>query len=183
MKKYFFICLLILLAGCGTSSHLKKYYTPEDNTVFELVERLKKNGADKEAAILLPQAYQTASDKRKALNQANYNTLPPGDRYMQLVKEFGVMQQMYEKISAVPAAKNAVPHLWDPTVSIIKFKNNAAKEYYNQALEYMSYDNHQAARNAYDYFSKANKCKDADGTSCRKGHHQSNCKGCQLLQL
>jgi len=156
MKNYFLLLLLFLLVGCSTGGKLKKYYTPEDNTVFELTERLNKNAADKEALSFLPGAYQAAVDKRKALNQASYNSLPPGDRYIQLLKEFGVMQQMYEKINAVPAAKNAVPDLWDPSVAITKAKNNAAKEYYNQGLEFMTFDNRQAARNAFDYFNKAN---------------------------
>lgn len=156
MKRSLFILLLIGICGCGTGNRLKKYFTPEDNTVFELVERLQKNDADSEAISLLPQAYQAAVDKRKAMNQANYQSLAPGDRYLQLVKEFGVMQQMYDKINALPAAKKAVPNLWNPSAAIVKAQNNAAKEYYNQGLEYMTYDNRQAAKNAYDYFSKAN---------------------------
>jgi hypothetical protein len=156
MKRSLFILLLVGIYGCGTGNRLKKYFTPEDNTVFELVERLQKNEADNEAIALLPQAYQAAVDKRKAMNQANYQSLSPGDRYLQLVKEFGVMQQMYDKINAVPATKKAVPNLWNPSTAIVKARNNAAKEYYNQGLEYMTYDNRQAAKNAYDYFGKAN---------------------------
>ncbi|MES2848458.1 MAG: hypothetical protein V4685_05350 [Bacteroidota bacterium] len=157
MKQILCILAVLYLCSCGSSNKLKKYYTPEDKTVFELLERLQKNAADKEAIDLLPGAYKTALDKRKALNEANYSTLPPGDRYMNLVKEYGVMQQMYEQISALPAAKKVVADLWDPSVEIIKAKNNAAKEYYNQGLEYMTYDNRQAAKSAYDYFNKANR--------------------------
>lgn len=157
MKQVLPLLAVLYLFSCGTPNKLKKYYTPEDKTVFELLERLKKNETDKEAVELLPDAYKTALDKRKALNEANYSTLPPGDRYMNLVKEYGVMQQMYEQINTVPAAKKAVTDLWDPSVEIIKAKNNAAKEYYNQGLEYMTYDNRQAAKSAYDYFTKANR--------------------------
>lgn len=152
-----FFLIIGLCWGCGSSNKLKKFYTPEDKTVFELLERLQKNGTDKEALTLLPEAYTTALDKRKLLNQANYATLPPGDRYLNLVKEYGVMQQMYEQANTIPTAKKAITNLWDPSVEIIKAKNNAAKEYYSQGLEYMTYDNRQAAKNAYDYFSKANK--------------------------
>ncbi len=157
MKRLLPAVWLLFILGCGSANKFKKYYNPEDNTVFELVERLQKNAGDKEALALLPDAYQAAVDKRKALNQANYSTLPPGDRYVKLLKEFGVMQQMYEKISAVPAARNAVPKLWDPSVAITRATNNAAKEYYNEGLSYMTYDNRQAAKSAYDFFYKANK--------------------------
>jgi hypothetical protein len=156
MKYLFFGVMLFTIAACSPSGQFKKHYTPEDRTVFELLERLSKNPADQAALDQLPSAYQFAAEKRKQLNEANYNTLPPGDRYMQLVKEYGVMQQLYEKISSIPPAKNAVTDLWDPSIEIIKAKNNAAKEYYSQGLDYMNYDNRQAARNAYDYFSKAN---------------------------
>jgi hypothetical protein len=157
MRQIFVILAILCACGCGTSNKLKKYYTPEDKTVFELLEKLKKNEQDKESLSLLPEAYTTALNKRKALSEANYSTLPPGDRYLNMVKEYGVMQQMYEQIMAVPAAKKATADLWDPSVEIIKAKNNAAKEYYNQGLEYMSVDNRQAAKSAYDYFVKANK--------------------------
>jgi len=157
MKRFIPLLLICCCIGCSAPNKLKKYYTPEDKTVFELLERIKKNSSDKEALAVLPDAYQTALDKRKALTEANYSTLPPGDRFMSLVKEYGVMQQMYEQINELPEAKKTVPGLWDPTVEIAKAKNNAAKEYYNQGLEYMTYDNRQAAKSAYDYFNKANK--------------------------
>jgi len=156
MKKLLLLATVYFLS-CSPGNHLKKFYTAEDKTVFDLVEKLQKNAADKESLDLLPQAYTIALDKRKQLSEANFNTLPPGDRYQQLAKEFGVMQQMYEKINAVPAAKKIVTNLWDPSVQILSANNNAAKEYYNQGLEYMNYDNRQSARSAYDYFSKANK--------------------------
>lgn len=157
MNKFSLLLVALLTIGCGTPNKLKKYYTPEDKTVFELLEKLQKNVTDKEVLELLPTAYSTALNKRKLLTEASYSTLPPGDRYMSLVKEYGVMQQMYEQINTIPAAKKVVPDLWDPTADIIKAKNNAAKEYYNQGLEYMTYDNRQSAKSAYDYFSKANK--------------------------
>ena len=106
---------------------------------------------------MLPEAYTTALNKRNQLTEANFNTLPPGDRYLQLIKEYGVMQQMYEKINAVPGAKSMVKNLWDPAARIATATNNAAKEYYNQGLEYMTYDNRQSAKNAFEYFNKSNK--------------------------
>lgn len=156
MKKTLLV-LLLYCCSCGPGNKLKKYYTPEDKTVFELLDRLQKNTNDKEALALLPDAYTTALNKRKILTEASYTTLPPGDRYLALAKEYGVMEQMYEQINAIAAAKKMVPNLWDPAADIIKAKNNAAKEYYNQGLEYMTYDNRQAARSAYDYFTRANR--------------------------
>ena len=136
MKRYCFL-LLIFVFSCVPSSHLKKYYSAEDKTVFELVEKLKKNPTDKEALQQLPEAYTTAMDKRKALSEANYNNLLPGDRDMQLAKEYSVMEQMYQQIITVPAAKNVIPNLWDPSLQIQEAKNRAAREYYAQGMEYL----------------------------------------------
>jgi hypothetical protein len=145
-----------MLAACSPPNRLKKYYTAEDKTVFDLVDKLKKNGNDREALQQLPQVYEAVVNKRKALTEANYNQLVPGDRYMQLAREYGVMVQMYQQINAVPAAKNAIADLWDPSPLIQDAKNTAANEYYNQGLEYLTYNNRVSARNAYDFFSKAN---------------------------
>lgn len=157
MKKLSLLLVALYTIGCGSTNKLKKYYTLEDKTVFELLERLQKNATDKDALQLLPGAYTTAIDKRKMLTEASYSTLPPGDRYMTLAQEYGVLQQMYEQITAIPVAKKAIAGLWDPSAEIIKAKNNAAREYYNQGLEYMTYDNRQSAKSAYEYFAKANR--------------------------
>ena len=134
MKRYLLL-LLLFVHGCSPSNHLKKYYTTEDKTVFELLEKLKKNGSDKEALEILPQAYTTAADKRKLLTTANYNYLPPGDRYLELAKEYGVMQQMFQQIVALPVAANVVHNLWDASLPIQEAKNSAANEYYNQGMD------------------------------------------------
>jgi hypothetical protein len=155
MKKYF-LMLMLFLHGCSPSNHLKKYYTAEDKTVFELLEKLKKNSIDKEALEMLPQVYTTAANKRKSLTIASYNYLPPAERYLELAKEYGVLQQMFQQITALPVAAKVVHDLWNPEIPIQEAKNNAAREYYNQGLEYMTYDNRESARNAYTFFSEAN---------------------------
>ena len=155
MRKYC-LFLLVYLLGCSPSNHLKKYYSTEDKTVFELVEKLKKNPNDTEALNMLPEAYTMALDKRKALTEANYNNLLPGDNDMQIAKEYGVLDQMYQQIIAVPAAKKIIPNLWDPSLQIQEAKNRAAKEYYEQGVVYLGYDGRENARQSYDYFIKAN---------------------------
>ncbi len=148
--------LLLLLGSCGSSNRLQKYYTSEDNAVVELVDRISKNASDKEALTLLPQAYTQTLNSRQNLSIATYPGLAPGDKYLALVKEWGVMQQLYDKISAVPAAARAVTNLWNPAASIADARNKAAKEFYSQGLEYLTYDNRQASRQAYDQFRRAN---------------------------
>lgn len=150
-----FVTVLVFLS-CGTYNPVQRNYTFEDKQVFDLIERLKKNAADKEAAEQLPVAYQQASDKRKTITEAKYYNLSGGDRYVELAREYTVMQQMYEAIVSTPAAYKAIPQPWNPSAAIQSANSKAAEEYYNQGMQYMDYNNRQYAQKAYDYFAKAN---------------------------
>ncbi len=150
-----FACML-LMGACGTSKKLVSFYSAEDKTVFDLLDRIGKNAGDKEALTLFPAAYESAVAKRRALNEISYSTLPPGDRYAQLLKEYAVVQQLYQRIMEIPAAAKTVSQPWNPEADIQRAKNKGAKEYYNHGLEYLTYDNRNAARSAYDCFRKAN---------------------------
>ena len=44
--------LLVLLAGCSPSNKIEKRYTADDKIIFDLMDRLKKNANDAEAAKL-----------------------------------------------------------------------------------------------------------------------------------
>jgi len=161
MKHLLMQCLsfIIILAyySCGISSAVKQNYTFEDKQVFELVDRLKKNPSDAEAQQLLPEAYKTALAKRDSLTEEKYYNLGGGDRHIALANEWRVMQQMYEAILSVPAAKKALPNPWDPSFKIQQEYNHAADEYYEQGLSYLNYNTRENAQKAYDYFVKTNK--------------------------
>lgn len=153
--------LLFFLAGlfiysCSSTSQIKKRYTPDDKTVFDLIERLKKNANDEEAAQLLPEAYKAAADVRRNINRNTYNNMSEGDRWVEISKQLLVAQQMYSEIKATPAARKAVPDPWDPTIRIQEAKQKAAEEYYKQGSEYMAFNNRPYAQKAYDMFVKAN---------------------------
>jgi hypothetical protein len=156
MKFSGILLLLAFICACSGSSHLKKLYTFEDKTVFELIEKLNKNPADKEAAELLPQAYKTAATKRRELNQATISAGSIGDRYMKVNQELLVMQQMYNAIKSSPPASKVVPNPWDPSKALMTTREKAAKEYYAQGKEYLNYNNRKYALQAYEYFQKAN---------------------------
>lgn len=149
----FLLCLL----ACGSGNRLSNRYTFEDKTVFDLIERLNKNPHDKQAADMLPAAYQTALEKRKEIITANKTSGSLGDRWMEIAKEREVLLQMYQAIKASPAASQALPTIKDPSAAIASAKEKAATEYYNQGLSALNYNNRQYAQQAYDYFSKANK--------------------------
>ena len=160
MQRGLFLVLTILLGisyGCGTGNAISKRYTYEDKTVFDLIDRLNKNPKDEQAAEQLPIAYEAALAKRKETIIAEKSNGHLGDRWMEIAKEREVTLQMYQAIKASPAASKIIPNPKDPSEGIRKAREEAADEYYNQAMQYMTYNNRQYALQAYDFFVKADK--------------------------
>ena len=156
MQKALFLLLSGLLLNCSSTRQIEKRYTADDQTVFALLERLKKNANDTEAVNLLPEAYKQAVEVRKNINIDTYNTLGSGDRWMEIAKQLQVAAQMHNQIKATPAATKVIPDPWDPAINIQEAKQKAAEEYYNQALQYLSYNNRPYGQKAYELFVKAN---------------------------
>lgn len=148
---------LFFLMACGTGNPVAGRYTYEDKTVFELIEKLRKNPGDKESLNRLPDAYQAARDKRKYIIDQLKEVTAPGDKYVEIARELTVLQQMYTGISAIPAARDAVPNLWDPSVSINRAYQLAAEDYYDAGMTFLGYNTREYAQLAYDNFSKAAK--------------------------
>ncbi|WP_336514769.1 hypothetical protein [Pollutibacter soli] len=148
--------LMLFIIGCSTASKVSQYYTGDDKQVFALIERLRKNPNDKEAAETLPGMYRQAADLRRQLTTQAKTTLPPGDRYMDVADQLAVMAKLYEEIKKTPAASEVVPNPWDPTAAIAGAKEKAADEYYNEGVQFLAYNNRPYAAKAYDMFSKAN---------------------------
>ncbi len=160
MVRGFFLALAILLLfsySCGTSHAISKRYTYEDKTVFDLIERLNKNPKDEQAAEQLPAAYEAALAKRSETIIAEKSNGHLGDRWMEIAREREVTLQMYQAIKASPAASKVIPHPKDPSESIRIARTEAADEYYNQGMQFMTYNNRQYALQAYDFFVKADK--------------------------
>lgn len=151
------LTLFFLLSACGPTQQLSKRYTYEDKEVFALIGRLEKNASDREAARLLPEAYQAAVQKRREItNQLNLSG-GTGDKYMEMAREWEVLLQMYQRIKASEAAARALPDPWDPRASIDGARKLAADEYYQAGLTFMGYNTRQQAQQAYDYFEKASR--------------------------
>ena len=156
MQKLLFLLLCGLLLNCSSTRQIEKRYTADDQAVFTLLERLKKNGDDAEAATLLPEAYKQAAQSRKNINSNSYNTLSPGDLWMEFANQLEVAKQMFHQIKAIPVATKLIPNPWDPSIRIQEAKQKAAEEYYSQGLHYMSYNNRPYGQRAYEMFVKAN---------------------------
>ena len=155
LKQFLLVCTIIIY-GCSSTSHIENRYTADDKTVFDLLERLKKNGNDAEAARLLPDAYKQSAEVRKAMNSNTYNNMSAGDRWMEIANQLLVAEKMYTQIKSIPAASKVIPDPWSPTIKIQEAKQKAAEEYYTEGTQYMTYNNRAYAKKAYDMFVKAN---------------------------
>lgn len=146
----------LLLTACSPTKQIEKRYTPDDKLVFDLIERLKKNPNDAEAAKQLPEAYEQAAEVRKNINSNTFNNMNEGDRWIEISKQLLVAQQLYSEIKGSPVISKIIPNPWDPTIKIQEAKQKAAEEYYKQGQQYLTCNNRPYARKAYDMFVKAN---------------------------
>lgn len=146
----------LVLTACSPTKQIEKRYTPDDKLVFDLIERLKKNPNDADAAKQLPEAYEQAAEVRKNINSNTFNNMNEGDRWIEISKQLLVAQQLYSEIKGSLVISKIIPNPWDPTVKIQEAKQKAAEEYYNQGQQYLTYNNRPYARKAYDMFVKAN---------------------------
>jgi hypothetical protein len=151
-----FLLSLLLLAGCSPAKQIQKRYTPDDQLVVDLIERIKKNPNDADAAKQLPDAYAQAAEVRKNINESTFQNMSEGDRWIEISKQLLVAQQLYTEIKSNAALTKLIPDPWNPAIRIQEAKQKAAEEYYNKGLEYMNYNNRPYAKKAYDMFAKAN---------------------------
>lgn len=96
MKIYQYLLVLctVALADCGSNRSLSNLYTYEDRAVFDLIDRLNKNPADREASSQLPAAYSTAINRRKKVTADLESNGQPGERFEEVAKEWNVVKQM-----------------------------------------------------------------------------------------
>ena len=66
---FMWILSMVFLLACSSSKQIQKRYTPDDQLVFDLIERLKKNPNDADAAKQLPEAYKQAAEVRKKMER------------------------------------------------------------------------------------------------------------------
>ena len=158
MTRSLSICLfgLLLLVGCSPTKQIQKRYTPDDQLVFDLIERIKKNPTDADAAKQLPEAYAQAAEIRKNINESTYQNMSEGDRWIEISKQLQVAQQLYTEIKSNASLTKLIPEPWNPAIKIQEAKQKAAEEYYIKGVEYMNYNNRPYAKKAYEMFAKAN---------------------------
>lgn len=145
----------IHLHSCKSSKPTRIAMQPGEQGLMDIIDKLKSNPRDRVVAEQLENDYgawlngirQSGEDPRKT----------QADRYIDKANEWEAAKRVHDRIRATPAALEAVPNPYDPSDEIRRYKESAAKEYYDQGLNYMAYQNRIYAEKAYQEFSKADR--------------------------
>ena len=154
--KYIFYTLisLVLFASCKTS---KDYLSrsDNDNTLFDAIKTLKKKDTDTSALHALPVLYNLAQQRN--LRKINsYNSSRELGRWDKMIDAYSTLQEMYNAIMDNDAASRMVtPVNYQQT--IYDLKHEAAADYYVAATGFLSKLGRADAKQAYNYFKKADK--------------------------
>ena len=149
------LIMTILISSCRSTKSTSVQMLPGEKGIVELVNRLKANPRDKAASESLETGYtewlngirQSGEDLRK----------PAAERYLAKADEWESVKRVHDLIKSNSAALEAVPAPYDPISEIRTYREFAAREYYDQGMNYMRYQNRVYAEKAYQEFAKADK--------------------------
>lgn len=155
MKYIFYTFLsLIILASCKTN---KDYLSrsDNDNTLFDAIKTLKKHNTDTTALQALPVLYNLAQQRN--LRKINsYSSSRELSRWDKMINAYSTLQEMYNAIVENDAASRVVtPVNYQQTM--YELKHEAAADYYTAATVFLNKPGRADAKQAYNYFKKADK--------------------------
>ncbi len=155
MKYFFYTFLsLIILASCKTS---KDYLSrgDNDNTLFDALKTLKKHNTDTTALNASPVLYNLAQQRN--LRKINsYSSSKELSRWDKMIDGYSTLQEMYNAIIENDAASRVVtPVNYQQTITGLK--QEAAADYYATATDFLNKPTRADAKQAYNYFKKADK--------------------------
>ncbi|MBK8785400.1 MAG: hypothetical protein IPO01_05065 [Chitinophagaceae bacterium] len=155
MKYIFYSFLsLIILASCKTN---KDYLSrsDNDNTLFDAIKTLKKHNTDTTALQALPVLYNLAQQRN--LRKINsYSSSRELSRWDKMINAYSTLQEMYNAIVENDAASRVVtPVNYQQT--LYDLKHEAAADYYTAATVFLNKPGRADAKQAYNYFKKADK--------------------------
>lgn len=156
----FYSFLLVIFAflstsSCGPSNRLAKYYTPEDKSVLETIEKLNKSPNDPLLKEVLKNNYAKMLQNKAASVKNIDAQMGPGEKYKRIITELQIMQQIRAAILKSSAALLVIPQPSDFTEAIQNAKNKGAQDYYTMGIEYLKYNNRPYAEKAYNAFYEA----------------------------
>ena len=155
MKYIFYTFLsLIILASCKTN---KDYLSrsDNDNTLFDAIKTLKKHNTDTTALQALPVLYNLAQQRNLRIINS-YSSSRELSRWDKMINAYSTLQEMYNAIVENDAASRVVtPVNYQQT--LYDLKHEAAADYYTAATVFLNKPGRADAKQAYNYFKKADK--------------------------
>lgn len=151
---YSFLLITVLLSACaGSKNYLER--SDEDKALQDAIKKLNKTPGDADATAAVPLLYSNikASRLSKINSLKNDRDLARWDK---LIKEFEYLQNAYDAIINSPEAFKLVnPESFSS--QLYETRQNAADDYYSNALVFLEKDGRENAKKAYNYFNKSNK--------------------------
>ena len=149
------LLFLSLFSACGPSNKLKSFYTTEDKTFFDLLDKLKKTPNDVTLQNSIRSNYDNILQIKSRSITDIETQMPNGERYKRMLTELQILQQIRETILKQPAATSVIPNPKDFTKEIQDAKYNGAKEYYAIGMDYLQSNTREDAQKAYSALSEA----------------------------
>lgn len=146
--------VITIFCACSSGNKLNRYYTEEDKLVRELISAVEKNPADKSSIRLLRDAYEATFQKRK-MGAMGYQGVPGADAYMQQVREWMVVKELYDLIRSTPGVNQEFTNPSDPQPALNEARQQAAEQYYKMGQTYLGYPGRQQAEQALRAFEQA----------------------------
>ncbi len=154
MKAIFYtIITWVIFSSChSTKNFLSK--KDEDKALQDAVRAINKKRGNKEAEAAIPVLYATIQQKYLAAI-ASQNGNANINRYDKIAASYNSLQKAYNAIAESPFAYDLIkPVNYSNEINVLN--NNAAEAYYNEGASYLTLSGRENAKQAYNYFNKAN---------------------------
>lgn len=155
-KLYHLISSLFITAAifsCNTQRNIRLTGTNEEN-ILTASEYLQSHPRNKKAIAQLKSNYEKAVAKhQKKIKELS--AAPDTGNYEMILGELSVLQDLSQRIRKLPEEALNTIAVNQYQSQIIRFRDSAAKENYEQAVTYLSKGDREDDKKAYRYFLKA----------------------------
>lgn len=146
--------ILFLLSSCGSSkTYLER--TDTDRALQDAVKKLSKDKNDEDALAAIPTLYNNIKLDHLAKIKS-YSTSKDNNRFDFLIKEYEALQNAYNAILNNTTAFKIINPQYFGT-ELLEVKQAAAEATYTTAENYLSKQNRDDAKRAYNLFKRADK--------------------------
>lgn len=146
---------LLFLCSCKSSKPTSTAVKTEEKSILDLINKVKGNPRDRQSADVLEAVYGPWIDRIRESPEDSKRSIP--ERSVARANSLEPVKRVYDAIVSSPSVLDVIPNPYDPTAEIHSLKESAAKEYYNQGMNFLSYNNRFYAEKAYQEFQKAEK--------------------------